>query len=509
MQIENAVRAYTTKNQNSELINIVPKLRKNGGRDLQTALLLMKLFENISPELQSELGDCYYQGDGVSQDIEKALSMFKAAADKGGVRAQYDLGWYYYDCEEYLQAIEHFSFCISHKNEIDENKLSKSYACLGDSYSKVSEPKVSTAIENLAIAADRYHHGFACRRLSEIYGEPGTSFFDAAKTIKYYELGAMCGDSPSAHHLAIDYIFGNDNLNILPNGKKAEELLLQFADSGDFNILRDLGLLYKRGDENNGINKDYDKSKTYYERSWALSNNPLVASDLGYVYFCLDEFKNAEKMLLIADSAGYYEYSDFLGRIYKEGYLGDKDLAKAELYYDRAYNKKTLNNVFTCAEYAELLEERGNYQKAFDVADYGEKRFNDVWFLFIKANLVLSGKVTNKISTADAAELMEICIQYDTHVEKAHMSLGKYYLSVGEYRKAEKQYMDAFSKGISDAAVFLGRLYEKGGGTINADPSRAFDWYSKAASAGSELGKEEVACFKKGMFGGYRRIRSI
>lgn len=509
MQIESAVRAYTMKNQDSELINIAPKLRQNGGSDLQMALLLMKLFEDSSPELQSELGDCYYQGEGVSRDIEKALSMFKAAAAKGSVRAQYDLGWYYYDRGEYLRAIEYFSFCISHKNIIDDHKLSRCYACLGDSYSKISEPKISTAIENLAIAADRYHHGFACRRLGAIYSESGTSFFDADKAVKYYELGATCGDSTSAHHLAIDYILGDERLHIIPNGRRAEELLLKFADSDDCDILRDLGLLYQRGDADNGIYKDYEKSKRYYERSWALYKNPLVASDLGYVYFCLDEFSNAERMLLIADSAGYYGYADFLGRIYKEGYLGARDLAKAEQYYDRAYSMKTLNNVFTCAEYAELLEERGNYQKAFDVADYGDERFNDVWFLFIKANLVLNGKVTNRITPAAAAELMEVCVQYNTHEEEAHMSLGKYYLSVGEYRKAEKHYMDAYAIGVFDAAVFLGRLYEKGGGTINADPNRAFDWFSKAASAGSDLGKEEVACFKKGMFGGYRRIRSI
>lgn len=69
--------------------------------------------------------------------------------------------------------------------------------------------------------------------------------------------------------------------------------------------------------------------------------------------------------------------------------------------------------------------------------------------------------------------------------------------------------MDAFEIGEPDAAFFLGKLYESGGGTINADVNKAFEWYSKAAEAGSVIAQEEVSCFKKGLFGGYRRIRSL
>lgn len=507
--INTAYKDFSVHHISAGLVNSVAALRANGGQDLHTALLIMKMFESSHPELQSELGDCYYQGDGLSENIDKALDMFKKAAQKGSLRAQYDLGWYYYDRGEYLRAIENFSVCISHKTELNDHKLSRCYACLGDAYSKISEPKTSTAIENLAIAADKYHHGFACRRLGQIYAQSGTHHFDPSKAIRYFELGASCGDSISAHELGINYILGDENLQIKPNGRKAESVLLPFADSEEYDILRDLALLYQRGDSDNGISKNYPKAKSYYERAWALQQNPFMAANLGYVYFCLDEYRNAEKMLIIADSAGYSDYSDFLGRMYREGFLGTKDLNKAAYYYGRAYNAGELNNVFTCGEFAELLEETGDYQKAYDVADKGEEKFNDIWFVFIKANLVLNGKVTNRISLDRAAEMMELCIRYNTHTEDAHMALGKYYLSVREFRKAEKHYMDAFGIGVADAAVYLGRLYEKGGGTINADINKAYEYYAKADSTGSALGKEEVSCFKKGMFGGYKRIRSL
>lgn len=491
------------------LVHNVSTLRANGGQDLHTALLIMKMFEDSHPELQSELGDCYYQGEGLSQSTEKARIMFQKAAQKGSVRAQYDLGWYYYDRGEYLRAIDNFSLCISHKTELDDHKVSRSYACLGDAYSKISEPKISTAVENLSIAADKYHNGFACRRLGQIFSQSDSHHFDPDKAIRYFELGASCGDVISAHELGINYILGDENLRIKPNGRKAESVLLPFVDFGEYDILRDLALLYQRGDSDNGISKSYPKAKSYYEQAWALQQNPFMAANWGYVYFCLDEYRNAEKMLVIADSGGYSDYSDFLGRMYREGFLGNKDLNKAAYYYGRAYDSGELNNVFTCGEFAELLEEVGDYQKAYDVADKGEEKFNDIGFVFIKAKLVLTGKVTNRISLDRAAEMMELCIRYNTHKEDAHMMLGKYYLSVREFRKAEKQYLDAFAIGIADAAVYLGRLYENGGGTINTDCNKAYEYYMKAASAGSTLGREEVSCFKKGMFGGYRRIRSL
>ena len=108
-----AYKDFSVHHISAGLVNSVAALRANGGQDLHTALLIMKMFESSHPELQSELGDCYYQGDGLSKSIDKALDMFKKAAEKGSLRAQYDLGWYYYDQGEYLRAIDNFAVCIS------------------------------------------------------------------------------------------------------------------------------------------------------------------------------------------------------------------------------------------------------------------------------------------------------------------------------------------------------------------------------------------------------------
>ena len=354
MLIDNALKAFAVNNDATELVKLIPVLKRNGDDDLQTALLLMKLFESSYPDAQAELGDCYSSGWGLIEDEQKALSLYQSAASSGNTTSKFFLGWYYYEREEYLQAIDNFAYCLAHSNDLDDKRLEDSYVCIGDAYSKISEPKITTAIENLAIAVDRYHNSFACRRLAALYSETNTPYFNAEKTIKYYELGASYGDDVSAHRIGMAYLYGDDDLKITSNGRKALSVLQPFEDSDNVDILADLGALYQFGDEDNGVARDPDKARLYYERAYAQIPDPYVASNLGYMYVCLGDFVNAEKMLLVADQADYCGYSDFLGRIYNEGSTGVRDVNKAEYYYGRAYQEKQFNNIFTCDEYAEI-----------------------------------------------------------------------------------------------------------------------------------------------------------
>lgn len=88
--IRDAIREYSNTGRKESLVQLVQQLRENGGEDLYASLLVMKMFENDYPELLSELGDCYYQGEGVKKDIQHALKMFNTAATRGSVRSQYD-----------------------------------------------------------------------------------------------------------------------------------------------------------------------------------------------------------------------------------------------------------------------------------------------------------------------------------------------------------------------------------------------------------------------------------
>ena len=121
----------------------------------------------------------------------------------------------------------------------------------------------------------------------------------------------------------------------------------------------------------------------------------------------------------------------------------------------------------------------------------------------------MTDKVKNRISREEAAELMELCIKYNTETATAHFLLGNYNYSIQNYRIAENHYSISFNLGYCNAAIGLARLYEYGGGSITPNPELAYKWYVEAANKGSDLGRAEAACFKKGLLGGYRRVRRL
>ena len=509
MQMRRAISDYSNKNECCGLASMVPQLREQGGRDLYRSLLIMKMLEENDPELESELGDCYYQGDGLYQDEARAIEKFKSAAAKGSIRAHYDLAWLYYDKGEYLRAIEYFRYCISQKEYFAEKKLQNCYCCLGDAYTRLAEPNITLAVENLVIASEKYHDSYAARRLALLYSDANSKHFDPEKSVRYYELAAVNGDAPAASIIAVCYIYGDDELKVPKNCRKAESILLPFVEVEDADTSRALGLLYMEQDKNTNFHPDYHKAKRYLEKSWSINRSTNVAANLGYVSYLVNDFSLAEKMLVFAAEDGNYMYVDFLGRIYRDGLGVVPNLEKAAHYYDLAFRTESMNNVFTAGEYSELLEELERYEKAYDVAEKGAEKYHDIWFVFLKAKLVLTLKVSGRISLERASEDMELCLRYKSHEKEAHVLLGDYYLQSRDFRRAEGHYLDAFSLGSADAAVYLGRLYEHGGGTIRSDINKAVEWYQKASAAGSQLGATEESCFKKGLFGGYKRIRGL
>lgn len=501
-----ALTVYSGEGETDQLAEVALELADD---NTYARLILLKLLEEAYPELQSRLGRCYYLGIGVEKNKERALQLFQLAKSRGCIRSNYDLGWYYYELSEYMRAIEFFRICIDNQDELTEGQIEDCYVCLGDSYIKISEPKISLAIEYLSIASDKYHNAFASAQLGRIYGEKGSQYFDAEKCINYLQAGYKNGDASAANYLASKYLIGDEDLKIPINGKIAEEILKDFLYEKNFEIQKNLGVLYMNGDPEHGVTWDYLKAQEHYELAWQLSHDGLVASALGYVYFRLEKYKEAEEKLVFADAAGFCLYSDFLGRIYKIGLSGQVDRQKAIYYYGRAYGTGSFNNLFTCNEYAMLLEETGNYSLAYEVADKGQKEFNDLCFYFLKAKLILRGDVVDKESAEEAVWIMKECDKRSFCKEEAHILLARYYLRNQEYRNAEKYLLDAFEDGDTEAAVTLGHLYEYGGGTITADEGKAYIWYQKAADAGNITGAQEVSCFKKGLFGRFRRIRSL
>ena len=64
-------------------------------RDGDNFTSLRKAAEQGDIDAQYELGNCYYNGRGVSEDKAEAVKWYRKAAEQGHVNAQYQLGFLY------------------------------------------------------------------------------------------------------------------------------------------------------------------------------------------------------------------------------------------------------------------------------------------------------------------------------------------------------------------------------------------------------------------------------
>lgn len=501
-----AICDYSNNADISKLIAIAKDLNNAEGEGHYTALLLMKMLESADPNVQSLLGDCYYQGTDVRKDLDKAVSMFRAAASRGSGRADYDLAWYYYDTKDYLRAIEHFQKCIAPESRLDDANVGRSHRCMANAYANMPNADMQQAVKHWKIAADKYHDSFASKKLGMWFSESGTDHCDANICQHYLNIAAEKGDTEAVHRLAQLYMFGDETLGIKVDGVRAEQILRPFSSGEDVDLLIDLAILYRRGE---GVTQDYSLSKMYFEKAWGIYRSPWLASQLGYVYFLLNDYANARNKLEYADNGGDYYFSDFLGRMYREALGGPADLYRAKQYYEHAYRNDSMSNFFTFSEYADLLVELGDYQEAYTVSAKGVEVHNDIHFYFIMAKLVLTYRIRNQMEYAEAIDVLDECIERDFHAQEANWILAEYCNHTHRYQRAIRHYTKAFEAGNADAAVEIGRIYEKGDGSVGLDPSIAYEWYVKAANAGSNIGRAEVACFAKGFLGKVKRIRQV
>jgi len=496
-QLNTAIREYAINANPANLIAAAKQLHGDQDACRYTALLLMKLFEGADADLLSLLGDCYYQGNGVGKDPAKAEHLFHKAAQKGSVRANYDIAWMYYDQSNYKQAIEYFLHCKNNLAHFTSSQQGKIYHCLGYAYSNLADPDYRKATEYYSESAEKYGNVLAYRQLGILCIQDEHNR-DISKALRYFDFAAQKGDLYSVHEMVYAFLYGIPDI-VEQDLSKAEQYLQPHEDCSYWDILIDFGVLNKK-------RENWKKSAHYFQRAWDLRESAACAGDLGYAYFRLSEYENAEHYLKYADAHGDYSYSDFLGRIYAEGKVGSCNKRLAAQCYGHAYSNNQLNNVFTYMEYVDLLIETGQYEKAYDVAESGDQQYNDIAFVYQKAKLVLQGKVW-KLSKEEAAELMEEVVQYGSYAGQAHYELGRYYHSERRYMRAVKHLSASFDNGDAEAGVMIGRIYEKGDGSISADPAKAYEWYVKAAHAGSSTGKAEMECFRSGIFGGYKRFR--
>ena len=73
------------------------------------------------------MGCCYWDGLGTKINLQKAVEWYGKAADQGCAEAQYNLGIYYFNQGQNLQAYKFFEEAASQGEAYAQNMLNKYY----------------------------------------------------------------------------------------------------------------------------------------------------------------------------------------------------------------------------------------------------------------------------------------------------------------------------------------------------------------------------------------------
>lgn len=508
--LSDAICKYSLYLDPEKLIEVVTNNNVETGEYIKL-LIAKTLADNTS--MRIILADYYDKGTVLKENKKKAIYLYETAYKDGDIIACFKLGWLNYLLRNHMKAIEYFSECIRHDDIFSDEALGDCYANIGDSYDKIASPNIPKAKEFLEIAAEKYGNAYSEYRLGKIYSHKGSENYDPNKSVKYFQLANEHGNVNGAVLLAEKYAFGDEEVGIKKDRTQAIEILEKYKNSDEIGVFELLGRIYLYNGYDNE-DPDYLKANEAFQKVLEIDSNyykaGYIEQFLGLSWFMLDEHNEAIKCFKIADENGYYQYSALLGNLCK----ARNDCAsreEIENYYNNAYQAGTIN-LFQCAEYVNFLSNSDykvcNYEKAYQIAEYGVTEFNDVVFYLTKAKLVLGGKVSNKLSKREAAEIMEKMKSYDSLDGDDYELLANYYMEEKDYRLAEINYCKAFDLNNDKAGLRLARLYENGAGSINPDIQTAVIWYRKAADAGNKEAKKELECFTEKIFGGYKRVRS-
>ena len=154
-----------------------------------------------------KLGECYFDGQGVSRDSEKAVALFRQAAEKGHAAAQHALAMRF----EYGYGVEP-----------DLTEAAKWYRLAAEQ----GNPEAQTALGIV---------------LANGNGVPR----DEAQAVKWFREAASKGDETAQFNLAGCYY---DGRGVLPDFQEAKTLWLALAAKGNAGAQNQLGVMCLRGE---------------------------------------------------------------------------------------------------------------------------------------------------------------------------------------------------------------------------------------------------------------------
>ena len=155
---------------------------------------------------QNNLGECYYNGEGVAEDYTEAVKWFRKAAEQGNAIAQYHLGErYYYGqgvTEDETEAVKWYRKAAEQGSAIAQNKLGECY------YYGLGVTKDETEAVKWYRKAAEQGYAAAQGNLGECYEEGIGVAKDYIEAVNWYRKAAEQGYAHAQYKLGFCYYYG-------------------------------------------------------------------------------------------------------------------------------------------------------------------------------------------------------------------------------------------------------------------------------------------------------------
>jgi TPR repeat protein/CHAT domain-containing protein len=393
----------------------------------------------------------YFDGSGVIQNQEKAVSLLQQAAEFGYSSAQFQLGLFYATGQNVGQ---------------DLSKAREWYA-------KAAAQGNSQALNELGVF---YENGLGVEK-------------DLQKAAEYYEQSAEAGYVFAQNNLGRFYLFGK---GVDRNPAIAAKWLSAAADQGSALAQNELGWLYQTG---TGVTRDDLKAVELYKKS-AVQNFTPAEVNLAWMYAngrgVSKDKSEALKWYAMAADAGHAGAQNLLGQMYQNGDGVTQDDTKAfELYKKSAAQGFAIGEANLGLMYANgrgVIQDKAEAAKWYaTAADHG-----NAWAQNQLGLMYQNGDGVTQDDTK-AFELYKKSAAQGFAIGETN--LGWMYANgrgvIQDKAEAAKWYATAADHGNAWAQNQLGRLYQTGT-DVSQDDTKAFELYKKSAAQGFASGEANL-----------------
>ncbi len=399
-------------------------------------MLLQKAADVGSLEAMYDLGDCYYDGEGVDKNMPLAIKWLTKSADAGYILAQAALGGTYFTGAEGLEQnyalSEKYLLMAAEKGNTDAqaglavlyvnmeeyDKALKwarkgaqasnpiAYYMLGRAYSEGLGVEVNE-LEGLKWyeEAAKYGDADAQNICGNIYHDADFIEHDPQKAFKYYQMAAAQGHGYGMLNLGLCYVNGDGTAK---NLTLAEEWLRKAADAGveeaigflkdvfdkpnyedltindlkeisqngDPDAMAELGRRYYIG---KNVKKNIKEAIKWYRKAAEFGHTKAI-KEVGMLLYFNHEYAESITWLQKGAEMGSAECMGFLGNCYYYGSGVKSNLKEALMWYKKSKEHETDDDshplVDDCIELIERQISNGDDTLTSDFDDLMEQAKN-------------------------------------------------------------------------------------------------------------------------------------